>query len=90
MITRNRYANSGVCALWHSLPGAAASKRALRADPDSLARIAFAKVPDHLPETVSFTSLDHLERRRAVELLVRSLQPLADCFGFNKVGQCVE
>jgi len=50
----------------------------------------FAKLPDHPPQAVGFTALHHLERRRSIELLVRSLQPLTDNLLVNDVSERIE
>ena len=50
----------------------------------------FAKLPDHSPQAVGFSALHHLERRRSIELLVRSLQPLTDNLLVNDVHKRVE
>ena len=64
MITRNDNANLGVCAGkqgGHSLPVAQPHQTSIPFD--VLPRIAFAQLPDHAPEAVSLSALDHLEWR---------------------------
>ncbi len=62
--------------------GAAASGRDARPD---LSGVAFPQ----LPEAVGLSALDHLKWRRAVELLVRPLQPFAESFVFDDIGESV-
>ena len=50
----------------------------------------FAKLPDHSPEAVGFSAFHHLEWRRSIELLVRSLQPLTDNLLVDDVSERVE
>src|SRR5262245_19792921 len=44
-----------------------------------LAGIAALELPDHSPDSIAFTALDNLQRRRALKYLIRSSQPLSNC-----------